>query len=128
MKSLNASTVLSLLFRSTVIILIFSIAGFITVSVISIHLHVLPDGRIVAHSHQTDRGEENDSKHEHTPNQYAILTALGNLFQGYDLPLYWTLTPITLVFFWTYYYNNDTISYLVVEDINKRAPPQVISA
>ena len=128
MKSQSVSTILSLLFRSMAIILILSIAGFVTVSVISLHLHVLSDGRVVAHSHQTDHDEENNSKHQHTSDQHVILTALGNLLQGYDFPFCWTPAPITLIFSWIYFYSNDIISYLVVEDVNKRAPPQFISA
>ena len=127
MKSQSARAASSLLFRTAVIIVVLSITGFIAASVICLHLHILPDGRVVVHSHPVHKDEENGSRHQHTADQYAILTALGNLLQGYDFPIFWTPVSITPAFSWIYLYRDNAVSYLVVGDVNKRAPPQVIS-
>ncbi len=127
MKSQGAGAVSSLPFRAAAIIVVLSIVGFIAVSVVCLHLHVLPDGRVVVHSHPVHKDDENGSKHQHTAHQYAILTALGNLLQGYDFSICWTLVSIALVSSWVDLYSDNAVLYLVVGYVNQRAPPQVTS-
>jgi len=127
MKSQGASAVPSLLFRAAAIIVVLSIGGFIAASVICLHLHVLPDGRVVVHSHPLHKDEDNGSKHQHTAHQYAILTALGNLLQGYAFSICWTPVSIALVSSLVDLYSDNAVSYLVVGCINQRAPPQFTS-
>ena len=127
MKSQSVSAVSSLIFRALAIIVVLSTVGFIAASVICLHLHVLPDGRVVVHNHPVHKDEENGSKHQHTADQYAILTALGNLLQGYDFLIFWAPVSITLAFSWICLCSDIAVSYLVVGDVHTRAPPKVTS-
>ena len=53
-------------------------------SVVGLHLHVLPDGRLVVHSHPVSN---RSSQHHHSSHEFALLdAATHHLFYG-DLPM-----------------------------------------
>jgi len=62
-----------------------AIIGFKATSLITLHIHILPDGRVVAHSHPLPGNQDDDSKHKHTPHEYVILNAVVHSYQADDL-------------------------------------------
>lgn len=48
-------------------------------SVVGLHAHVLPDGRIVVHWHPVDKAERGKTHHQHSGHDYTVLANLGHL-------------------------------------------------
>ncbi len=72
--------------RTTLVLLILGCGiGYQVATLSSLHLHLLPDGTIVVHSHAT-RHTGSSGKHQHTDNEYFTLNALTrSLDQGFEL-------------------------------------------
>jgi hypothetical protein len=73
------------------VLLVFSIIGYIFSTVATMHIHELPDGRFIVHSHPYDPDTEDGgkSKHTHTRKEYTIIGILNYLV-------------ITIIFFFAY--------------------------
>ena len=91
---------------------------------INLHLHILPDGRVVAHSHPLTPDDRGRAKHQHLGNEYAVLNALAKLLLtdkpefSWSLPYFVTNTSrIDLP-------DDIAISRLTVKSPNKRGPPE----
>lgn len=128
MRSPHHSPALALLFRAVVFLVVLAVAFVSTVYVTGLHLHVLPDGRAVVHSHPVDKDKEDNSPHQHTTNEYAILSAQGRL--GYvDSPLIvWSPVFVQPVTSWIELLDDNATSYSVARAINERGPPKITSA
>jgi hypothetical protein len=77
--------------RSTVrslaaMLVLVSLGLFVLVSATSLHYHVLPDGRLVVHSHPVDGPSEGGGRHDHTPGEYILVKAAVSSIQA-DEPL-----------------------------------------
>lgn len=127
MKSRPPSPVASLLVRAVAVLAIFAVATFNTAYVSSFHLHVLPNGRVVVHSHPVDGDEENGSRHQHTGHEYVILSALGSLLQVDHVAIDWSPVYIEPVTSLVEFSDENDIACLVARSINKRGPPKVVS-
>jgi len=51
-------------------------------SVLGLHAHVLPDGRMVVHWHPVDKGVRGKTNHQHSGHEYTVLANLGHLTPG----------------------------------------------
>lgn|GEM_PF-6119302 len=66
------------------VFLILSLTGFCTASLLSLHLHILPGGRVVAHSHPLpDNGDEHS--HDHTQQEYVALGKIAQILEADEL-------------------------------------------
>lgn len=113
-----------LLTALTVLTLIFSIAGFSAVSLISLHLHFLPDGRVVAHSHShSDTGNRTGGDHDHTQQEYTVIGAVAHFLSKFTLA---TITA-SVLFYTVWEIVNPDIDFYrsdaFVWDIAGRSPP-----
>ena len=68
--------------RALALLLIVAMLTVGIASVVGLHLHVLPDGRLVVHSHPVSN---RSSQHHHSSHEFALLDAAAHIFQG-DLP------------------------------------------
>ena len=117
----------SLMPRLVAVLVIISLATFRTAIFLTLHVHVLPDGRVVVHSHPVDKEEEQKSHHEHTDSEYALLTALGHLPQSEAAELRWSqpcFEPVPTRIEAT---GENLISPPIAGSPDKRAPPQITS-
>ena len=127
MKIRRHSQVASVLIRAMAILVILAVAIFDTAYVLGLHIHVLPDGRVVTHSHPIDRSEESGSQHQHSDYEYAVLTASGRVIQADCLHIGWSPVYIELATSWIELPDDNVISGLVSSSLNMRGPPKVIS-
>ncbi len=68
--------------RLTAVAVSITLALFQLAYVSNLHVHVLPDGRVVVHSHPVERDSNSGSGHKHSQNEHAFLNALGKLLQA----------------------------------------------
>ena len=61
-----------------------SLTGFSAASLLSLHLHVLPSGRVVAHSHPLP-GKDSERSHDHSQQEYMALDAAARIFNSGDV-------------------------------------------
>jgi mannose/fructose/N-acetylgalactosamine-specific phosphotransferase system component IID len=62
--------------------ILISLIGFMVSVTVSLHIHVLPDGRIIAHSHTTERtdsGGSGGNNHSHTGKEFTLVHSLTNI-------------------------------------------------
>lgn len=92
-------------------------------AVVGLHLHVLPDGRVVAHSHPTESNEKRSGQHTHSGQEYTRIGEYGKLLIA-DLartapPEAGALPPIA----WVLTSDSAAALQLVYESPHKRSPP-----
>jgi hypothetical protein len=66
--------------RLTAIILMLSLMGFSAASLLSLHIHVLPNGRVVAHSHPHS-DDDSEHQHHHTAQEFVVLQVAGRTLE-----------------------------------------------
>lgn len=86
-----------IMIRMTAVAVVVTLALFQTAYISNLHVHVLPDGRIVAHSHPVERDSKSGSGHQHLQYEYSYLNALGKLLQA-DIT---TFSAAALYLVWT---------------------------
>ncbi|MFH1688278.1 MAG: hypothetical protein ABIE70_12255 [bacterium] len=69
----------TILIRVLATLVIIAIAAFNAAFYTGLHLHVLPDGRTVVHSHPVNRNEEGENRHQHSEQEYVVLASLAKL-------------------------------------------------
>ena len=121
------SPVALVLVRAIAVFVVLAIVIFITANVLGLHLHVLPDGRVVVHSHPVDGGDEGKSQHQHTEHEYAVLSALGGPLQVHSLEAGWSMVCIEPVSPLIEFSGESVISPVVARSDSNRSPPIVIS-
>jgi hypothetical protein len=108
-------------------ILLLSLLGYGYSAVATMHIHVLPDGRIVVHSHPTtnDAGGEGES-HSHSDSELSFLAQVSRLFDN-STPIIHSVPVFTFAAL------AETIAehhYSAVEayhnSTTERAPPRVV--
>lgn len=87
------------------VVLLFAISGLSIAATANLHLHVLPDGRIVVHSHPGS-GERNSGRHDHSSSDYLAWGAFAKILQvdlispleftGYVTSPVWWLEPAAI--------------------------------
>lgn len=127
MRSRHPSQVVTALARAMAVLVILSVAIFDTAYVLGLHLHVLPDGRVVAHSHPVDRSEESGSQHQHTKQDYAVLSVFGRLLEVHAFAAGWSAICVESVGSCIVLSHENVISTFAALEVDKRAPPEVIS-
>ena len=73
----NISERFSIGFKAVALFVLCALGVFIAVIPLSMHLHELPDGRMIVHSHavpETDSG----GNHTHSDQDYQVIRAIGN--------------------------------------------------
>jgi len=126
--NLPHSSLTSLLaFRAATLVVTLSIASFNIACAIGLHLHMLPNGRVVVHSHPVQKDKDGATGHQHSSDESAVLNACSKLLQSDD-PII-TLTHVSFLPspHWLEFRSDDARSPSEVESVNKRAPPQVTS-
>lgn len=84
-------------------ILIFTLVLVLVNNSFFIHIHILPDGRIIEHSHPVkNHKDSNDLTHSHTPEEFFLLAVIYNLFNN-SLPC-----SISFVF-----YSDNPLTYII---------------
>ncbi len=103
-------------------LLLLSLTGFSAASLFSLHLHVLPSGRVVVHSHPLP--DDNDERsHNHSQQEYVALEAATRILEAGAFtptdgpPINSDLRGI--------FYIDDELSLLIAPHslVAKRAPP-----
>jgi len=120
------SPVALILVRAIAVFIVLAIVIFITASVLGLHLHVLPDGRVVVHSHPVDGGDEGRSRHQHTEHEYAVLSALGRPLQVHSLETGWSIVSIDPVSSLIEFSGESVTFPVVARSDSNRSPPVVI--
>ena len=110
----------------TVLVLILSIAGFSAASLVSLHIHVLPDGRVVSHSHShSDTDDRTGRDHGHNQREYTVLSAVTHFLSKITFAavctrvLFYELYDIVIVG------SDFYLPYSIVRDITERSPPSL---
>ena len=106
---------------------VLAIASFSVASVLSLHLHILPDGRAVVHSHpfKKDRGE--GARHHHTDHDYAVISVLAKVLLSAMQDLGWTSLHQYTCSSRLDQFEETAVSFVDTTSPNKRSPPSVIS-
>lgn len=121
------SPIALVLVRAIAVFVVLAIVIFITANVLGLHLHVLPDGRVVVHSHPVDGGDEGKSRHQHTEHEYAVLSALRRPLQVHSLEAGCSTVGIEPVSPLIERSVANVISPGVARSDSNRSPPIVIS-
>ena len=127
MRSQRSCPVALIHVRAIAVLVVFAVALFVTANVTGLHLHVLPDGRVVVHSHPVDRDGEGGSRHRHTEHEYAVLSALGKPLQVHSFETGWSTVCIEPVIYWIELFGENVSTPVVVRSDSNRSPPIVIS-
>jgi hypothetical protein len=64
--------------KALVVVVFAAVATFNVSYFLGLHLHVLPDGRTVVHSHPVDQNSQ-DGTHQHSANELAFLAGFAKL-------------------------------------------------
>ena len=59
--------------QTLALLLILALAGWCAGTIVSMHLHVMPDGRVIVHSHPHDDDTSNPAKQHHSHDQKNYL-------------------------------------------------------
>jgi hypothetical protein len=105
-------------------LVVLALVAAMTASVVGLHAHVLADGRVVVHSHPTDRSDRGKTHHQHSGHDYIVFANLGRLSptQIPDMvnPLTRWVTCVHRLEF-----SNDTApAQADISSPNKRSPPE----
>ena len=73
----NISERFSIGFKAIALFVQCALAVFIAVIPLSMHLHELPDGRMIVHSHASPESDSGGN-HTHTDQDYQFIRAIGN--------------------------------------------------
>lgn len=96
--------------------------------VLGLHLHVLPDGRPVVHSHPVDPGSKEGNRHQHSAHERAIIAGLFKSPSFHSPATTWSAT-ILLLCACAIDGSSQTLRLLVDTSApSKRSPPPVTSA
>lgn len=90
-----------------------------------LHSHILPDGRIVAHSHPCEHNGKEDRNHDHTSNEFVVHSCAGQLLQAYCFEFYWQPRLNELRWDQPKIYANLALSQSVTKLPSSRAPPHL---
>ena len=85
------------LLRLLSVIILLSLIGFIIATLISLHIHILPDGRAIVHSHPSgnEHSENSQNKqHSHTNSDYLFINHYTSLLNN----------AIIIVFIFLFFY------------------------
>jgi len=109
--------------RAAAILVIIAITGYGAAYLTGLHTHLLPDGRVIVHSHHTPKTEGASGHHQHSAEEYAIFNAIGNLIKSgnitiFDIPAIYQTIPFFLTIF-----SEDAPPCLTTGAIKSRAPP-----
>ena len=63
--------------QAVAVMVILSIAAFNLAHYLNLHLHVLPDGHKVVHSHPMKGQERTPDGHHHTEHEYVVISGMG---------------------------------------------------
>jgi len=126
-RSPRLHPVTTFLVRAIAGLIVLAIATFVTANVHGLHVHVLPEGREVVHSHPVDGDEEGGSRHQHTEHDYAVLSALAKPLQVHSFETCWSPVCIEAVSPWIERSVDSEISPGIVRSDSNRSPPLVIS-
>lgn len=85
MKSSNDSMKKQVSYRLIAALVALAIISFKATSLLTFHIHVLPDGRVIAHSHPLPGSNDHEERHKHTSWEYIFLDAVGHSYQADDL-------------------------------------------
>ena len=125
MKMRLGSLSQSKLARAITVAVVLAIASFSAASVLSLHLHILPDGRAVVHSHPIKKDRSEGARHHHSDHDYAIISVLAKVLLSDMQGLGWTSlhqhtcsTRLELIV-------QTAVSFVDTASPNKRGPPAV---
>ncbi len=106
------------------LIVLASILAFLFIVYFYMHLHVLPDGRIVAHSHALPRTDPSGNSHQHTNLELFVF----NQFSGMKSLLAGAvLLFIAALFLASFFYiSTSPITQVEYAPFSRRAPPVTI--
>jgi len=93
-EGLPAVTSNRLFTKLATVILTLSLAGLCSASHITLHYHILADGRVVVHSHPLSNGSSRQN-HEHSRQQYTQLDAAAQILDTIILGSFDNLTIIS---------------------------------
>lgn len=99
------------------------IISFKATSLITLHSHVLPDGRIIAHSHPLPGSSDHEERHKHTSWEYIIFDAVGHLYQADNLTVVDIRIDAKQLFARIDDGQTNPTSYIFFYSQTKRAPP-----
>lgn len=108
--------------RLIAIFLLLSLTGFSAASLFSLHLHVLPGGRVVIHSHPLP--DDNDEhSHNHSQQEYVALEAATRILEaGALIPT--DGPPINSDLRGIFYIDDELSLFITLHSlVAKRAPP-----
>ncbi len=115
------------LLRLLSILVFLSLTGFISSNFYSIHMHVLPDGRVVVHSHPVGHDDAEESKdhrhHSHTKKEYIIYGIYSHALYKATLSLNNALIIFVIVIFISFLSGKVDLSRNIYFDNSNRAPP-----
>ncbi|MBD3401752.1 hypothetical protein GF420_02565 [candidate division GN15 bacterium] len=127
MKTQLGSQKLSGPVASLAVLVVLALSAFQAASVLGLHVHVLPNGRVVVHSHPMDRDASGRSTHQHTEHDFAVLNAVGKVLQT-DFPHFCVSTsPEFEASFQVVTSAEPVVVATVTTSAHKRSPPAVSS-
>ncbi|MFZ5980456.1 MAG: hypothetical protein ACOYVF_07465 [Candidatus Zixiibacteriota bacterium] len=80
--------------------ILFSLIGYLLAGTIALHLHVLPDGRIVIHNHTSSGNAGPDKSHSHSDRDYQFISHITSLLNKSTLA---AVSVIYIYFVFVYY-------------------------
>ena len=111
--------------KSVSLLILISLIGFMVSVSVSMHIHILPDGRIIVHSHTTERTDTNDSgqsNHSHTGKEFTLVHSLTHIFDKLIIVTILVLILIAIILF-LHTFNSIYYSNIYHSSYPNRAPP-----
>ncbi len=108
------------------LVIILALTGFIGASIISMHIHILPDGRVIVHSHATESsssGESNGGSHSHTGKEYMLIHSVSRIFDKLIMAVVFLFLIIWVVALIQNIFNISGYSEPFLTYYSNRAPP-----
>ena len=107
------------------LLVLISLVGYMAAAITSLHLHVLPDGRIFVHSHATENTSDSNRGHSHSDKDYQFINHYSSLFKKST-----TAVVLIIIIFFILIYNvivfttRETCRLSRVSTLT-RAPPEL---
>jgi hypothetical protein len=101
-----------------------SILAFVFTVYFNMHVHILPDGRIVAHSHALPQTDPSGNSHQHTNLELIVLNQFSGLKSLLAGAVFLFITTLFLAALFCIYFS--PVTQVEYAPFSRRAPPLTI--
>lgn len=109
--------------RLPALFILLSLVGYLVAGTVALHLHVLPDGRIVVHNHTSRDDAGSKRGHSHTDRDYQFISHITSLLTKSTVAAVAAIYVFFVIFDFTPPFIQQVISCSNPVEIPVRAPP-----